>query len=205
MNLPRELRTDRLWLRWWLPDDRVLFAKLNADPRVIAFLPGALSREASDAMAERIEAHFQEHGFGLWALEIPGITRFAGFVGLSIPRFEAPFTPCIEIGWRLDAEYWNRGYATEGARAALAFAFQSLQVEEVVSFTVPGNIRSRRVMEKIGMTRSASDDFDHPALPEGHPLRRHVLYRVRRPPGRSSRPGTNPASSVAGERKADST
>jgi RimJ/RimL family protein N-acetyltransferase len=114
-------------------------------------------------------------------VEIPGITRFAGFIGLAIPRFEAHFTPCIEIGWRLDAEHWNRGYATEGARAALEFGFVSLQVDEIVSFTATGNLRSRRVMEKIGMTRSPSDDFDHPALPEGHPLRRHVLYRLARP------------------------
>ncbi len=181
MNLPRELRTDRLWLRRWLPDDRVPFARLNADPLVVEFLPGTLSRAESDTMADRVEAHFQKHGFGLWAVEIPGVTRFAGFVGLSIPRFESHFTPCIEIGWRLDAEHWNRGYATEGARAALAFGFQSLQVEEIVSFTVPGNVRSRRVMEKIGMTHSANDDFDHPALPAGHPLRRHVLYRLARP------------------------
>ena len=180
MNLPKELRTERLWLRRWLEDDRLPFARLNTDPRVMEFLPRPFLRGESDAVAGRIEAHFQKHGFGLWAVEIPGITRFAGFIGLAIPGFEAPFTPCIEIGWRLDAEHWNRGYATEGARAALEFAFRSLQVEEIVSFTVPGNIRSRRVMEKIGMTHSASDDFEHPSLPEGHPLRRHVLYRLRR-------------------------
>jgi len=181
MNLPRELRTDRLWLRRWLASDRPAFARLNADPRVVEFFPGPLSRSESDARVDRIEAHFQEHGFGLWAVEIPGISRFAGFIGLSIPRFEAPFTPCIEIGWRLDAGHWNQGYATEGARAALAFGFRWLQVEEIVSFTVPGNVRSRRVMEKLGMTHSARDDFDHPLLPEGHPLRRHVLYRLGRP------------------------
>jgi RimJ/RimL family protein N-acetyltransferase len=181
MNLPRELRTERLWLRRWLPDDRVSFARLNSDPRVVQFLPGPLSREESDAVADRIATHFQRHRFGLWAVEIPGVTSFAGFIGLSIPRFEAVFTPCVEIGWRLDAEHWNRGYATEGARAALEFGFVWLQLQEIVSFTVPGNVRSRRVMEKLGMTRSASDDFDHPLLPEGHPLRRHVLYRLRRP------------------------
>jgi RimJ/RimL family protein N-acetyltransferase len=154
---------------------------LNADPRVVEFLPGPLSREQSDAVVDRIEAHFDRHGFGQWAVEIPGVTRLAGFIGLSIPRFEAPFTPCIEVGWRLAAEYWKRGYATEGARAALDFGFNVLQVEEIVSFTVPANVRSRRVMEKIGMTHSPSDDFDHPLLPEGHPLRRHVLYRLSRP------------------------
>ncbi len=178
MSLPLELRTNRLCLRRWRLDDRVAFAKLNADPRVVEFLPGPLSRDESDAVADRIEAHFQQHGFGLWAVEIPGVAPFAGFIGLSIPRFKAQFTPCVEIGWRLAADCWSRGYATEGARAAAEFGFRSLQLEEIVSFTVPGNARSRRVMEKIGMTHSASDDFDHPLLPEGHPLRRHVLYRL---------------------------
>jgi RimJ/RimL family protein N-acetyltransferase len=181
MNLPRELRTDRLLLRRWLRDDHEPFARLNADPRVMEFFPGVLSREESDAMVDRIEAHFDKHGFGLWAVEVPGVTRFAGFVGLAVPRFEAPFTPCIEVGWRLGADHWGRGYAPEGARAALAFAFGPLGVEEVFSFTVPANVRSRRVMEKIGMTHSPADDFDHPLLAEGHPLRRHVLYRLRRP------------------------
>jgi len=178
MNLPGEIRTDRLLLRRWLADDRIAFARLNSDSRVMEFFPAPLSREESDAVADRIGAHFERHGFGLWAVEMPGLTRFAGFIGLSIPRFEAHFTPCVEIGWRLDAEHWNRGYATEGARAALAFGFASLQLEEIVSFTVPANMRSRRVMQKIGMTHSERDDFDHPALPEGHPLRRHVLYRA---------------------------
>ncbi len=186
MSPRRELRTDRLYLRRWRLDDRSPFARLNADPRVVEFLPGPLSQEESDAVADRIEAQFQQHGFGLWAVEIPGITGFAGFIGLSVPRFQAHFTPCVEIGWRLAADYWNRGYATEGARAAVDFAFASLQVEEIVSFTVPANVRSRRVMERLGMTHSASDDFDHPLLPEGHPLRRHVLYRLR-PPSRPVR------------------
>ncbi len=181
MSLPRELRTERLYLRRWKPSDRLILARLNSDPRVMEYFPGLLSREESDAMADRIEAHFEQHGFGLWALEIPEVCPFAGFVGLSIPRFEAAFTPCIEIGWRLGAEHWNQGYATEGARAALKFAFEGLNAEEIVSFTVPRNVRSRRVMEKIGMTRSESDDFDHPLLTEGHPLRRHVLYRIQRP------------------------
>src|SRR5579871_6684246 len=130
LNLPREFGTERLRLRRWLPVDRAAFARLNADPRVVEFLPGALSREESDALADRIEAHFQQHGFGLWAVEILGITHFAGFIGLCIASFEAPFTPCVEIGWRLDAEHWNCGYATEGARAALEFGFVSLQLKE---------------------------------------------------------------------------
>jgi RimJ/RimL family protein N-acetyltransferase len=154
---------------------------MNTDPRVMEFLPGPLSRQESDAVADRIEAHFQQRGFGMWAVEVPGAAPFAGFIGLSIPRFEAHFTPCIEVGWRLDAAHWNRGYATEGARAALDFGFRWLQAEQIVSFTVPLNVRSRRVMERLGMTRSADDDFDHPMLAEGHPLRRHVLYRLKRP------------------------
>jgi RimJ/RimL family protein N-acetyltransferase len=181
MNLPPELRTDRLYLRRWLPDDRPKFAELNADPRVMEFLPCPLSPKESDAMVERIEAHFQQHGFGLWAVEIPGVAPFAGFVGLNVPRFEAHFTPCIEIGWRLNAAHWKRGYATEGAHAALAFAFGPLEANEIVAFTVPHNVRSRRVMDKLGMTYSPDDDFDHPLLPEGHSLRKHVLYRLTRP------------------------
>jgi RimJ/RimL family protein N-acetyltransferase len=181
MNLPQELRTDRLLLRRWRSDDRGPFARLNADPRVVEFLPGPLSQEESDARADRIETHFERHGFGLWAVEILDVTTFAGIVGLSVPPFETHFTPCVEIGWRLDTANWNRGYATEGARAVLAFGFDSLHLDEIVSYTVPANVRSRRVMEKIGMTHSAADDFDHPLLPEGHRLRRHVLYRLARP------------------------
>jgi RimJ/RimL family protein N-acetyltransferase len=127
------------------------------------------------------EAHFEQHSFGLWAVEIPNVTSFAGFIGLSVPRFEAHFTPCVEIGWRLAAEYWGRGYASEGARAVLTLGFETLGLDEVVSFTAPGNLRSRRVMEKIGMLHNPADDFDHPALPVGHRLRHHVLYRMARP------------------------
>jgi RimJ/RimL family protein N-acetyltransferase len=154
---------------------------MNSDPRVMEFFPALLSATESDERADRIDKHFETYGFGLWAVEIPAITPFAGFIGLAITRFEAPFTPCIEIGWRLDADSWGKGYATEGARAAAAFAIDRLQLEEIVSFTTVGNVRSRRVMEKLGMSHSADDDFDHPSLPEGHPLRRHVLYRLRRP------------------------
>jgi RimJ/RimL family protein N-acetyltransferase len=142
--------------------------------------PGLMSREQSDAQVERIEAHFEKHGYGGWAVEVKAVTPFAGFIGLTIPRFEAAFTPCVEIGWRLAAEYWGQGYATEGARAALAFGFEELKLDEILSFTVPANVRSRRVMEKIGMRRDIGADFEHPLLPEGHPLRRHVLYRISR-------------------------
>lgn len=174
----QELTTERLLLRRWTPADRAAFALLNADPRVVEYLPAALSREASDQVADGIEAHFAQHGFGLWAVEVKGGAPFAGFVGLAVPRFEAHFMPCVEIGWRVATEHWGRGYATEGARAAIAFAFQKLNLSEIVSFTVPENVRSRRVMEKIGMSHNPADDFDHPALPEGHRLRRHVLYRL---------------------------
>ncbi len=174
-----ELVTERLCLRRWKDDDRDLFAAINADPRVVEFLPRALTRVESDALVDRIEAHFEQHGFGLWAVEIPGVTRCTGFVGLSTPRFEAHFTPCVEIGWRLGADFWNCGYATEGARAAMDYGLHTLGLDEIVSFTVPANMRSRRVMEKLGMTHNPADDFDHPVLPEGDRLRRHVLYRKR--------------------------
>jgi len=180
VGLPRELRTARLLLRRWLPADREPFAALNADPRVMEQLPAVLPREASDARAARIEAHFGEHGFDLWAVEVPGVARFAGFVGLSVPGFEVHLTPCVEVGWRLAAEHWGRGYATEGARAALAFGFGALGLGEIVSYTVPANIRSRRVMERVAMAHDPAGDFDHPLLPEGHPLCRHVLYRIAR-------------------------
>jgi RimJ/RimL family protein N-acetyltransferase len=158
----------------------VPFAALNGDPRVAEHLPSTLSRAESDGLASRIEAHFERHGFGLWALEVPGVSEFAGFVGLAVPRFEAHFTPCVEIGWRLDPRCWGHGYATEGARAAARCAFEVLHLKEIVSFTVPANVRSRRVMEKLGMTYRSEDDFEHPALPDGHRLRRHVLYRLTR-------------------------
>lgn len=178
---PCELRTERLLLRRWRPEDRKPFAALNADSRVVEYLPAPLARDESDRLADRIESLFAERKFGLWAVEVLQAVPFAGFVGLSVPKFEAHFTPCVEIGWRLAAEHWGRGYATEAARAALDFAFDTLRLPEVVSFTVPENVRSRRVMEKIGMTHDPADDFDHPVLPPGHRLRRHVLYRLMGP------------------------
>jgi RimJ/RimL family protein N-acetyltransferase len=174
-----ELRTPRLVLRAWRAADREPFAAMNADPRVMEHFPAALTRDESDALADRIEAHFAEHGFSLWALEIPGVAPFGGFVGLAVPRFTAHFTPCVEIGWRLDASVWGRGYATEAARVVLAYGFEQLGLEEIVSFTTEKNMRSRRVMERIGMRHDPADDFDHPALDAHDPLRRHVLYRAR--------------------------
>jgi RimJ/RimL family protein N-acetyltransferase len=183
MTASATLHTPRLNRRQWRDEDLAPFAAMNADPVVMEFFPKPLHRAESDEMAARIRDQLASRGFGLWAVEVPGVAGFIGFVGLSVPRFEAHFTPCVEIGWRLAREHWGRGYATEAARAALAFGFQDLALDEIVSFTAAANLRSRAVMERIGMTRSPADDFDHPALPEGHPLRRHVLYRAGRSMG----------------------
>ena len=174
------VETERLILRRWRGSDREPFARMNADARVMDFLPTVLSSEESDALMDRIQAHFQRHGFGVFAVESRADKRFIGFVGLNIPSFQAHFTPCVEIGWRLAFDYWERGLATEGAMAAARYGFEVLRLTEIVSFTVPANVRSRRVMEKLGMTHAPADDFDHPNLPAGHPLQRHVLYRLRR-------------------------
>jgi RimJ/RimL family protein N-acetyltransferase len=179
MNVLPELRTERLLLRRWQPADLAPFAAMNADPRVNEFLPGPLSQEQSDEMASRIDANFERDGFGLWAVEVRNVCPFIGFIGLAVPRFKAHFTPCVEVGWRLSADHWGRGYATEGARAALDFGFNVAGLKQIVSFTVPANVRSRRVMEKISMTHDPADDFNHPWLPEGHVLQSHVLYRIR--------------------------
>jgi RimJ/RimL family protein N-acetyltransferase len=144
------------------------------------FMPNCLSREESDLLVDQIESHFRERGFGLYAAELRHGHSFIGYVGLAVPSFQAHFTPCVEIGWRLSADYGGQGRATEGAREVVRHAFEVLGLEELMSFTVPGNARSRRVMEKLGMTHHPADDFDHPRLPESHPLRRHVLYRLGR-------------------------
>jgi RimJ/RimL family protein N-acetyltransferase len=175
-----ELQTARLLLRQWRETDLEPFAQMNRDPAVMEYFPALLSRDQSDAIVARIEQMFCEQGFGLWALEVPGVAAFIGFVGLSVPRFEAFFTPCVEVGWRLAREHWGHGYATEAARAALDFGFGACGLTEIVAMAVATNQRSRRVMERLGMTREAADDFDHPQLAEAHPLRRHVLYRCRR-------------------------
>jgi len=175
------LRTPRLILRHWQPSDRAPFAAMNADPAVMAYLPSTLTRAESDALADAIEANLAARGFGLWALEIAGVAPFAGFVGLSVPAFEAPFTPCVEIGWRLVAAQWGQGYATEAARAVLVHAWDAVGLDEVVSFTTIGNTRSRAITARLGMRYDPADDFDHPRLAAGHPLRRHVLYRLARP------------------------
>jgi RimJ/RimL family protein N-acetyltransferase len=174
------LTTPRLRLRAWRESDLAPFAAMNADPRVMRHFPRTLARDESDAMVARIGDHFARHGFGLWAVEVPDAADFVGFVGLAVPRFETAFTPCVEIGWRLAVEHWGRGYATEAARAALAHGFAEAGLAEIVSFTIPANLPSRRVMDRIGMHRSERDDFEHPGIPVGHPMRPHVLYRLRR-------------------------
>lgn len=177
-----DIQTDRLLLRRWRDSDREPFARINRDPAVMEFFPAPLSADESSAMFDRIESHFEQYGFGLWAAELRETGDFIGYIGLAVPRFVAAFTPCIEIGWRLDAARWGTGLATEGARAVVRHAFDVLHLDELVSLTVPANLRSRRVMEKLGMTHDPSEDFDHPMMPAGHPLRRHVLYRLKRNP-----------------------
>ena len=173
------IRTARLLLRRWTDADLEPFAALNADPRVMEHFPSTLSRPESDALVARIEADFDEHGFGLWAVEADG--TFLGFTGLSVPRPDVGLGPVVEVGWRLAASAWGRGYATEAARAAVLDG-RARGVGEIVSFTAETNLPSRRVMERVGLTHDPAADFDHPALPEGHRLRRHVLYRL--PAGR---------------------
>ncbi len=171
------LATERLLLRCWRDEDLEPFANMNADPEVMRHFPAPLTRDESNQLAERIRQGFADNGFGLWAVEVKGGAAFIGFIGLAIPTFDAHFTPCVEVGWRLAADYWGNGFAPEGARAVLEFGFR--QLDEIVSLTAVQNLPSRRVMEKIGMTHDPSDDFDHPSLPKGHRLERHVLYRVR--------------------------
>ena len=172
------LSTERLRLRSWRREDREPFAALNADPVVMEHFVAPLDRAESDAMVDRIEADLAERGWGLWAAERVDTGAFIGFIGLSIPRFDADFTPCVEVGWRLAKEHWGHGFAPEGAREAVRFGFDDLGLEEIVSFTYVGNENSRRVMEKIGM--QLEREFDHPRVPEGHRIRRHVLYTLRR-------------------------
>ena len=185
------LKTERLILRPWRPEDLAPFAALNADDRVTATLAGSMTRDQSDALAGRIAEGFAQHGWGLWAVEVPGIARFIGFVGLSVPGFAAPFMPAVEIGWRLAFDHWGQGYATEAAAAALDFGFGEAGLAEIVSFTAAGNARSRAVMERLGMHRNPKDDFGHVRLGPDHPLYRHVLYRLRRDEwlGRHTPPG----------------
>ena len=172
------LETARLTLRGFTAPDRHPFAAMNQDPEVMAFMSRRLDRSASNLFMERIREHWDAQGFGLWALERRSDGAFLGFAGLSVPAFEAPFMPAVEVGWRLVKEAWGHGYATEAGSAALNFGFTGLGLREIVSFTAVGNDRSRRVMERIGMTHDPRDDFDYPFVPPGHAVHRQVLYRL---------------------------
>ena len=198
MPTPVTLTTQRLILRPWRESDLEPYAAMNADPEVMRHFPSILDRAASDASAARIQRFMDEHGWGLWAVEVKGGTPFIGFIGLQSPPFEAHFTPAVEVGWRLAKEHWGHGYAPEGAAAALDYAFgpttldkpglDKLGLGEVVSMTIGPNERSRRVMQKLGMIRDPADDFDHPKLPDWD-LRRHVLYRITRDQWVQATPG----------------
>jgi RimJ/RimL family protein N-acetyltransferase len=172
-----ELRTERLLLRQWRDADREPFAELNADPETMRYFVSTMTREESDAFVDRASELIDERGWGLWAVEVAGGAPFVGFVGLNIPGY---WPDWVEVGWRLRREHWGNGYATEAAREALRFGFEELGLEEIVSFTSVSNTPSRRVMERIGMAHDPSRDFDHPAIPNGHPLQRHVLYAIAR-------------------------
>lgn len=174
------LTTPRLTLRQWRAADVAPFAALNADPVTMEFMGGCLTRRQSAEFARRAEAELAQRGWGLWVLELRQDGSFLGYAGLSVPSFAAHFMPCVEIGWRLAREHWGHGYASEAARACLRFAFGTLGLREVVSFTAAGNVRSRAVMQRLGMRHDAAGDFEHPRLPPGHALRRHVLYRIGR-------------------------
>lgn len=174
------IATERLLLRGWRDADRAPFAAVNADPDVMRFLTKQLAREESDAFVDRITARWAERGHGLWAVERQADGAFLGFTGLAWHDFEAPFTPAVEIGWRLGREAWGHGYATEAAIAALGWGFEVLGLDEILSWTTVDNVQSQRVMQRIGMTHDPADDFEHPQLPPGHPIRPHVLYRISR-------------------------
>lgn len=175
-----ELRGPRVLLRAWTEADLAPFAAMNADAEVMRHFPSTLTRAESDQLAARVRAHFAKYGFGAWAVEIPGVMPFAGCVGLLHVGFDAHFTPAVEISWRLARAAWGQSYATEAAQCALRYGFATLQLPEVVSFTVPANLRSQAVMQRLGMHSKAEENFAHPNLPAGHPLSEHVLYRISR-------------------------
>ena len=179
MSAP-ELRTDRLLLRRWRESDHAPFARLNGDPEVMEHFPSTLDETQSNVMAELLDVGLAERDYGLWAVEVVDGPAFIGFVGLSNTTWEAAFTPCIEIGWRLDKPHWGLGYASEAAAEVLRYAFDELELDEVVSFTSLSNLPSLAVMERIGMTRDPAEDFDHPNLRPDDPLCRHLLSRLSR-------------------------
>jgi RimJ/RimL family protein N-acetyltransferase len=174
--VPVTLRTPRLILREWRDEDAAPFAAMSADPDVLRYLP------APDAVwITRTQAHFAAHGFGNFVVELPGESSFIGVVGLNHVRWDLAFTPAVEAAWRLMPRHWSKGYALEAARAVIDDGFGRIWLTEIVAYTAPANRASRQVMERLGMSRDPAEDFDHPNRPEGHPLRRHVLYRLCRP------------------------
>jgi RimJ/RimL family protein N-acetyltransferase len=174
-----KLQTERLVLRAWRDEDVAPWVEMSADPRVMEFFPSILTRAEAEKTAVRVRDLLARDGFGWWALEVKGGAPFIGVIALQLVPFDAAFTPAMEVGWRLAFEHWGNGYATEGAEAALRFGFETLGQEQIVAMTAAANLRSQHVMERLGMTRDPIDDFDHPRLPDGHPLRRHVLYRLK--------------------------
>lgn len=175
------IQTDRLILRSWKEEDLKPFAELNADPHVMEYFPAILSKVESDQMVKRMQAKIEERGWGLWAVSKIETQSFIGFIGFNDvdqSTLPVPFTPAVEIGWRLGFSHWGKGYATEGATACLKHGFQILGLDEIVSFTAKENTRSRRVMERIGLHHNLKDDFDHPKVQEGDRLKKHVLYRL---------------------------
>ncbi|WP_404335199.1 GNAT family N-acetyltransferase [Planococcus rifietoensis] len=171
--------SERLGFRWWKAPDREPFAAMNANPDVMEFFPKTLSRAESDALVDRIEVHFDEKGYGLWAVERKENGAFIGFIGLLDVNFDIGIEDATEIGWRLDQKFWKKGYATEGAKACLAYAFDELGKKEIYSFTSTVNTPSEIVMKRIGMEKVG--EFEHPRVPEGSPLRKHVLYKIQNP------------------------
>ncbi len=174
-----QLVTPRLLLRQWRPSDLEPFAAMNADAEVMRYYPSAWNRAQSDAFAQRVMRLIDERGWGFWAVEERASGHFIGFVGLHVPSGDLPFSPCLEVGWRLAKSYWGLGYATEAAQSAIAFGFQHLHLAEIVAFTAVANQKSRAVMERLGMRRDS--EFDHPLVPVESGLRRHVLYRLHPP------------------------
>ncbi len=177
---PLELHTKRCVLRQWKDSDVAAWCEMNADAEVRRYFPNVASDEQARGEALRRRDAVAQRGWGMWALEVPGMLPFAGFVGLAVPHYETAWIPAVEIGWRLMRSAWGRGLATEAAQAALDFGFTRLALNEIVAITVPSNMPSRRVMDRLGMVRDNAADFDHPRIDAGHPLQRHVLYRKRR-------------------------
>ncbi len=173
------IKTERLILRPWRESDQLPFSLINKDPKVMEFIPIPISREQSDAMIKSYEEEWDQRNYGRWALELPGVDDLIGYVGLHYTDFKSDFTPCIEIGWRLASAHWGKGYASEAAKAALDYGFNKLNQKEFFAFTYKGNMNSRKLMERLGMTYDPTLDFENPGLPEGHPMGSYVVYRIK--------------------------